>query len=65
LWRADDKIGTPETGEKWSFEKNLRKHVEDVSDLSWSPCGTFLISASIDNSAVLWDIKKVRQNAFN
>lgn len=51
-----DKTGNPEN---WQFEKTLRKHLEDVSDLSWSPDGLFLISASIDNSAVLWDVKKV------
>jgi WD40 repeat protein len=51
--------------ERWVFEKNLRKHVEDVSDLNWSPDGSFLISASIDNSAVLWDVKKVWRRVSN
>ena len=51
-----------EKQEGWMFEKSLRKHIEDVSDLSWSPDCNFLLSASIDNSAVLWDIKKVCNN---
>lgn len=30
--------------------------MEDVYDLSWSPDSTQLISASVDNTAILWDV---------
>jgi len=42
-------------------EKTLRRHLEDVSDLSWSRDGLNLVSASVDNSAVIWDVKKVNE----
>lgn len=30
-------------------------HLEDVLDLCWSRDSTFLLSGSIDNSAILWN----------
>lgn len=57
MWNRGEK--TTENEENWQFEKSMRKHIEDVSDLCWSPDGLFLISGSIDNSAVYWDVKKV------
>jgi len=35
-----------------------RGHIEDVYDLSWSPDGNNIISGSIDNSAIIWDVAK-------
>ena len=35
-----------------------RGHIEDVYDLCWSPDGNNLISGSVDNSAIIWDIVK-------
>lgn len=36
----------------------FRGHIEDVYDLCWSPDGNNLISGSVDNSAIIWDIAK-------
>ena len=36
----------------------FRGHIEDVYDLCWSPDGNNLISGSVDNSAIIWDIVK-------
>jgi len=44
--------------ESWTFHKALRGHIEDVYDLCWSPDGNNLISGSVDNSAIIWDIVK-------
>lgn len=44
--------------ESWTFHKALRGHIEDVYDLSWSPDGNNLISGSVDNSAIIWDVAK-------
>lgn len=35
----------------------LRGHIEDVYDLDWCPNGTQLVSGSVDNSAIVWDIE--------
>lgn len=56
IWRNDRK--EPEE-ENWTVEKSLRKHLGDVTDLSWSADSNYLLSASIDSTAVLWDVKKV------
>lgn len=44
--------------EIWLTMKILRGHMEDVYDLSWSPNSMFLISGSVDNTAMVWDINK-------
>lgn len=44
--------------EIWLTYKILRGHMEDVYDLSWSPDSVNLISASVDNTAMVWDVMK-------
>lgn len=44
--------------ESWVVLKILRGHLEDVYDLSWSPDSTSLISGSVDNTAIIWNIQK-------
>ncbi|KAJ8674871.1 hypothetical protein QAD02_010657 [Eretmocerus hayati] len=44
--------------EQWNSWKVLRGHIEDVYDLSWSPDSCSLVSASLDNSIILWDVNK-------
>lgn len=48
------------TKEQWLGIRVLRGHMEDVYDLSWSPDSLNLISGSVDNSAILWDVHKGR-----
>ncbi|XP_046605773.1 chromatin assembly factor 1 subunit B [Neodiprion virginianus] len=51
---------TNQNKEQWNLWKILRGHVEDVYDLSWSPDSNFLVSGSVDNTAILWDVEKGR-----
>ncbi|KAF4087296.1 hypothetical protein AMELA_G00094160 [Ameiurus melas] len=44
--------------ESWIVVKTLRGHIEDVYDLSWTSDGNFLVSGSVDNTAIMWDIQK-------
>lgn len=44
--------------ESWQHLRVLRGHIEDVCDLTWSSDGKFLLSGSVDNSAILWDTTK-------
>ncbi|XP_042894256.1 chromatin assembly factor 1 subunit B-like isoform X2 [Penaeus japonicus] len=53
-----------ENKEHWNVLKMLRGHLEDVYDLSWSKCSQFLISGSVDNSAILWDVGKGKNIAL-
>ncbi|XP_044757850.1 uncharacterized protein LOC123316005 [Coccinella septempunctata] len=44
--------------EVWIVLKILRGHKEDIYDLCWSPNSLKLLSGSIDNTAILWDMQK-------
>ncbi|CAD6241091.1 GSCOCG00009126001-RA-CDS [Cotesia congregata] len=46
--------------EQWTSWKILRGHLEDVYDLSWSPDNNMLVSGSVDNTAIIWDVQKGR-----
>lgn len=50
--------------ESWLIFKTLRGHLEDVYDLSWSLDSTSLISGSVDNTAIVWDVKRGKSRAI-
>ncbi|XP_021360703.1 chromatin assembly factor 1 subunit B-like [Mizuhopecten yessoensis] len=50
--------------ENWVTHKVLRGHLEDIYDLSWSSDGKYMISGSVDNSAILWDLVKDQKLAL-
>ncbi|XP_074642956.1 chromatin assembly factor 1 subunit B-like [Tubulanus polymorphus] len=67
LWQQNDNSAAApsifqdeddENLENWSVIKTLRGHIEDIYDLCWSADSNFLISGSVDNSAIMWDVKK-------
>lgn len=47
-----------EYGENWNQYKVLRGHIEDVVDICWSADGLFLVSGSVDNESIIWDVTK-------
>ncbi|KAH9500071.1 Chromatin assembly factor 1 subunit B [Bulinus truncatus] len=53
---ADDE--GEEDKESWVCHKVLRGHLLDVADLSWSKDSRYLVSGSVDNSAIVWDVVK-------
>lgn len=53
-----------EDKEQWTSWKVLRGHIEDIYDISWSPDSNSLISGSVDNTAILWDVQKGRKTAI-
>ncbi|NWW39250.1 CAF1B factor, partial [Panurus biarmicus] len=44
--------------ENWAVIKTLRGHLEDVYDICWTSDGNFMASASVDNTAIMWDVNK-------
>ncbi|XP_006811867.1 chromatin assembly factor 1 subunit B-like [Saccoglossus kowalevskii] len=50
--------GEEENKESWTVIKTLRGHLEDVYDISWSADSKYLLSGSVDNSAMVWDVSK-------
>lgn len=43
--------------ERWTVHATLRGHLQDVLDLAWSADGRTLVSGSVDNSIMIWDIR--------
>ncbi|XP_069616865.1 chromatin assembly factor 1 subunit B [Ranitomeya imitator] len=54
----NDEEETELNKENWTVFKSLRGHLEDVYDISWTQDSNFMVSASVDNSAIMWDIVK-------
>lgn len=44
--------------ENWAVIKTLRGHLEDVYDICWTSDGNYMASASVDNTAIMWDVSK-------
>ncbi|KAK7939248.1 hypothetical protein WMY93_002574 [Mugilogobius chulae] len=44
--------------ESWSVLKTLRGHIEDVYDICWARDGNLMVSGSVDNTAIMWDVNK-------
>ncbi|XP_041127473.1 chromatin assembly factor 1 subunit B-like isoform X1 [Polyodon spathula] len=52
--------------EYWTVVKTLRGHIEDVYDISWTADGNFMVSGSVDNTAIMWDVNKgQKMTVFN
>ena len=53
-------FGSTEEKVCWSNHKILRGHSGDVYDLSWNPESKYLISGSVDNYCMIWNIEKAK-----
>ena len=53
-------FGSTEEKVCWSNHKILRGHSGDVYDLSWNPESKYLISGSVDNCCMIWNIEKAK-----
>lgn len=67
LWRYEEgmpggggmmEIDAPAAKERWARVATLRGHVQDVLDVAWSADGSRLVSASIDNAVMVWDVRQ-------
>uniref|UniRef100_A0A6M2D2R9 Putative chromatin assembly factor n=1 Tax=Rhipicephalus microplus TaxID=6941 RepID=A0A6M2D2R9_RHIMP len=64
IWKQVDKSpgdvfdDTIENKEHWVAQKVLRGHIDDVCDICWSPDNIYLLSGSVDNSAIIWHVEK-------
>ena len=44
----------------WCETKILLGHVKEVYDLRWSLDGKYIVSGSMDDRAILWNVEKVK-----
>ncbi|XP_072369438.1 chromatin assembly factor 1 subunit B [Scyliorhinus torazame] len=52
--------------ENWTVLKTLRGHIEDVYDICWTTDGNHMVSGSVDNTAIMWDVNKgTKLSIFN
>ncbi|XP_067848479.1 chromatin assembly factor 1 subunit B [Heptranchias perlo] len=52
--------------ENWTVLKTLRGHIEDVYDICWTTDGNYMVSGSVDNTAIMWDVNKgAKLSIFN
>lgn len=51
-------MGSTEKINKWGHYKSLRGHCGDITDLCWSADEKFIVTGSIDNSALLFNVEK-------
>ncbi|KAL2621233.1 hypothetical protein R1flu_001438 [Riccia fluitans] len=61
IWRlvqAGDESHSSDENPSWKVWKTLRFHMKDVLDLEWSKDGSFLVSASVDNTCIIWDVNR-------
>ncbi|KAJ7553797.1 hypothetical protein O6H91_06G113500 [Diphasiastrum complanatum] len=54
LWRPNNNDGSI----TWKVTKTLRFHPRDILDLEWSSDGSLLVSGSVDNSCIIWDVAR-------
>jgi len=47
--------------ESYRCAHTLRLHSGDVLDIAWSPDDTWLATASVDNTVIVWDVEKLPQ----
>ncbi|CAL9164970.1 unnamed protein product, partial [Musa hybrid cultivar] len=52
------KLHLTDDGQTWKVLKTLLFHRKDVLDLQWSSDGAYMISGSVDNSCIIWDVTK-------
>lgn len=59
-----DDEGSTENREIWIQVRILRGHLNDVYDLSWSPDSVHLLSGSVDNTAIVWDVMRGKKSSI-
>lgn len=58
-------FGSSEEGIFWSVHKLLRGHSGDIFDLCWSDDSNFIVTGSVDNTAIIWDIEKSNKGVIS
>ncbi|KAH7622201.1 putative Chromatin assembly factor 1 subunit FAS2 [Nannochloris sp. 'desiccata'] len=57
-------VSAEEAASSWRRAASLRGHTDDVMDLAWSPDGSALISGSIDNKVIVWEVSEKKRGSM-
>ncbi|KAK9809784.1 hypothetical protein WJX73_006467 [Symbiochloris irregularis] len=58
IWKLEQPAAQDsQTGLQWRRGCVLRGHAEDVQDIAWAPDSSALVSASVENSCIVWDVE--------
>lgn len=64
IWDYKDRyieMGKADMEPRWGILKCLRGHFSEISDICWSRDEKYLVTASIDNTSILWNVEKGAQ----
>ena len=70
LWAPDSSgqqgnlISEEEARAGWRRQTVLRGHTDDVMDIAWAPDGSALLSGSIDNKGMVWEISEKKTGSM-
>jgi chromatin assembly factor 1 subunit B len=57
-------VSADEAASSWRRAASLRGHTDDVMDLAWSPDGSALLSGSIDNKVIVWEVSEKKRGSM-
>jgi len=57
-------ISVEESSAGWRRAALLRGHTDDVMDLAWAADGSALLSGSIDNKAIVWEVSEKKRGSM-
>ena len=60
MWRPGTSTNLHGDPTTWRTAAVLRGHSDDVQDLAWAPNGAALVTGSVDNSCIVWDVPKTK-----
>ena len=73
LWAPDAGLSSGQQGNLiceeearagWRRQTVLRGHTDDVMDIAWAPDGSALLSGSIDNKGMVWEISEKKTGSM-
>lgn len=70
LWTRHDApvegnlVSEEEAHAEWRRQAVLRGHTDDVMDIAWSTDGSALLSGSIDNKGMIWEISEKKMGSM-
>ena len=56
IWMKKNKLDPKKSNINFILNQYIRGHIEDILDISWSKDSQTIVSGSIDNSVMVWNV---------